>query len=259
MALVRWLEESPIRPEEAGAVRCTRCGTQLDFTNVRICCVCAELYCYMHCVSGLCDRCYSLPDSEAEVADAQTRMVPATHEAAVAVATRPQSRSDQVNVVDSSPVRPARRRILDDLVVRRLWWLSPLRPDEDESDYESTSSSSSRSVWDGTNSSVAESTVASIGSIMTSAWLLRAVGLPDLDPRPARRSDLYRWTSRRLEMFHFQVSDDDIDYVQFTSASETSSSTSAATMRTSTAEPSLEAAFQGSERAPLTSLGRSEL
>lgn len=93
MALVRWLEESPIRPEEAGAVRCTRCGTQLDFTNVRICCVCAELYCYMHCVSGLCDRCYSLPDSEAEVADAQTRMVPATHEAAVAVAKRPRSRS----------------------------------------------------------------------------------------------------------------------------------------------------------------------
>ena len=159
-----------------------------------------------------------------------------------------QPSTDQVNVVDSSPVRPARRRILDDLVVRRLWWLSPLRPDEDESDYESTSSSSSsRSVWDGTNSSVAESTVASIGSIMTSAWLLRAVGLPDLDPRPARRSDLHRWTSRRLEMFHFQVSDDDIDYVQFTSASETSSSTSAATMRTSTAESSLEAAIQGSE------------
>ena len=48
-------------------------------------------------------------------------------------------------------------------------------------------------------------------------------------------------------MFHFQVSDDGIDYVQFTSASETSSSTSAATMRTSTAESSLEAAFQGSE------------
>ena len=93
MALVRWLEESPIRPEEAGAVRCTRCGTQLDFTNVRICCVCAELYCYMHCVSELCDRCYSPPDSEAEVADAQTRMVPATHEAAVAVAKRPRSRS----------------------------------------------------------------------------------------------------------------------------------------------------------------------
>ena len=178
---------------------------------------------------------------------AYTGLEPVTHEAAAAVATRPRSRSDQVNVVDSSPVRPARRRILDDLVVRRLWWLSPLRPDEDESDYESTSSSSSRSVWDGTNSSVAESTVASIGSIMTSAWLLRAVGLPDLDPRPARRSDLHRWTSRRLEMFHFQVSDDDIDYVQFTSASETSSSTSAATMRTSTAESSLEAAIQGSE------------
>ena len=53
-----------ILPSDAEAVRCRRCGTTLDYRIVRICCVCGQLFCFMHCVAELCDTCYSPPESD---------------------------------------------------------------------------------------------------------------------------------------------------------------------------------------------------
>ena len=50
----------------ATSVACTRCGIELDYKSVLICCACKQLYCPGHCVSELCDTCYSPPDSDKE-------------------------------------------------------------------------------------------------------------------------------------------------------------------------------------------------
>ena len=50
----------------ATSVVCTRCKRELDYSSVLICCACKQLYCPSHCVSELCDTCYSPPGLDKE-------------------------------------------------------------------------------------------------------------------------------------------------------------------------------------------------